>query len=396
MPKSHVEVGPPRSRDELEQFAAVVYEALGFPGLDQFDWLARYVTDDFRLVRVGGEVAGGGVLLRFGQWFGGRPVPMVGIHAVGIAPEHRGDGVGSALMTSVVRELCQSGVPLSVLYPATQPIYRRVGYELAGTWTRYRIPVAEIDLRERGLPVERVALADAADLQAAYDQRAAVESGNLDRTPWCWQRILDPARGKAFGFRVREHGRTRGFAVFSQRWLTTGLHDYDLMCHELCALDRAAAARLLTLLADHRSLAVDLLVNASPSAPVLGLLAERCLGVDQIMRWMARITRVDAALTGRGYPADLTATLGLAVTDDLCPENHGPRTLRVAGGRAEVTEGADAAPLEVDVRGLAALYTGYLTAEQAASIGLAAGNAETLARATRIFAGPAPWMAEIF
>ena len=396
MRTAEVEISPPRSDQEIDEFVAILVESLGFPCRADIDWLPRYQTDDFRLARVGGRVAGGGILLRFGQWFGGREVDMVGIHGVGISPEFRGRGVGSALMAAIVTELGAAGVGLSTLYPATEPVYRAVGYEHAGSWTRYRLPIAKLRIRGREPGLEPVGFADASDLQLAYDARARREAGNLARNAWCWQRILDPLVGPVYGYRVGAAGSGLGHSVFSQRRRSSGLHDYDIVCHELVASDGVAARRLLTMFADHRSLAVDLLVTSSPAATELIAVDERCVGVDEIMRWMMRITDVGVALTQRGYPPDLRAELTLDIDDGLIEANRGRHTLRVADGAATLAPGGAAAALAIDVRGLAALYSGHLSAEQLAGLGLAAASAEILARASHIFAGPAPWMAEIF
>jgi predicted N-acetyltransferase YhbS len=66
------------------------------------------------------------------QWWHGRSMPMAGVAAVMVAPEHRGRGVGRTLMTEVLDAIAGRGYPVSVLYPATTPIYRSLGWELAG------------------------------------------------------------------------------------------------------------------------------------------------------------------------------------------------------------------------------------------------------------------------
>lgn len=46
--------------------------------------------ENFRVLRVDEEVAGGLATIPMAQWWGGQRVPMIGISTVGIAPEHRG------------------------------------------------------------------------------------------------------------------------------------------------------------------------------------------------------------------------------------------------------------------------------------------------------------------
>lgn len=70
--------------------------------------------------------------------------------------------------------------------------------------------------------------------------------------------------------------------------------------------------------------------------------------------------------------------------------------VKVAGGRAEVGE-TDSAEASVDVNTLAALYTGWLTARQAESMGkLPGATLEFIRKLEWILAGPSPWLGDFF
>jgi predicted N-acetyltransferase YhbS len=64
------------------------------------------------------------------QWWCGRAVPMAGVAGVMVAPEDRGRGVARRLIAALLDEVSARGYPLSALYPATMPLYRRS----AGNW----------------------------------------------------------------------------------------------------------------------------------------------------------------------------------------------------------------------------------------------------------------------
>ena len=66
------------------------------------------------------------------QYWLGQPVKLAGVASVKVAPEHRGRGIGRTLMTELLDVIAERGYPLSALYPATTPIYRSLGWELAG------------------------------------------------------------------------------------------------------------------------------------------------------------------------------------------------------------------------------------------------------------------------
>jgi predicted acetyltransferase len=271
-----------------------------------------------------------------------------------------------------------------------------VGYEQAGTWTRYRVPISGFRVRDRELAVERVRWEDLDHIRQVYDTRARREAGNLDRSDWAWRRIFEPMRGKTYVFRACRGKKTEGYIAFARKWHADHLHGHDLHCLDFVALTPEAGRRLLTLVADHRSLGRDLLVIGPPSAPALLPLAEQIATVDMLLRWMVRIIWVKAALEARGYPRHLRAELALEIHDDQLPANTGGYSLRIDSGVGRVERRRVGKGLWLHVRGLAALYTGYNTAEQLEAIGLARGDADTLALATEMFAGPTPWLAEMF
>ena len=83
------------------------------------------------------------------------------------------------------------------------------------------------------------------------------------------------------------------------------------------------------------------------------------------------------------------------VSDDVLPANNRRFTMEVSGGAARVRKGGRG-DLKIDVRGLAPLYSGHLSVRELQSTGYVNGSEDALAAAGAIFAGPAPWMPDIF
>jgi predicted acetyltransferase len=386
-----------RDDDAQAAYWAIAFEAFGVPpAKDLPGLLDRYRQQHTWIARAGGAVAGGLVVTPLGQWFGGRSVPMAGIHAVAVAPEHRGGGVAVRLMRAVLEAERARGVAISTLFPATQPLYRSVGYELAGSYVRYRVPVPPAAPAEPTLEVERVGVEALAHLREVYTGRAAREAGNLDRSEWIWRRLLEPVGESVTTFRVGAGGATEGYVVLSQQRPPGGGLGFELVVRDLVALTPAAGRRLLRLVAEHRSMAGHFTLYGPPAPELLWWLPEQEHAVDQTMRWMIRILDVRAALEARGYPPGLGAEVELELSDDLLPGNAGRWRLEIAGGRAQVRDGGAGRPVRADIRALASLYSGYATAAQLAAVGLLSGHPDDLARLSAIFAGPPPWMAEMF
>src|SRR6516164_5671298 len=92
----------------------------------------------------GGRPAAAAAIQDMRQWWRGRPVPMAGVSSVTVAPEYRGLGIGRLLMTALLDEIAARRYPLSALFPATMPLYRSLGWELAGARDTAVIPARSL------------------------------------------------------------------------------------------------------------------------------------------------------------------------------------------------------------------------------------------------------------
>ena len=380
-------IAAPADVDELKAFLPVHLRTYRRSLEDAEAWADALPIDHFRILRRGGRPIGGMNLIPMGQWFGGRAVGMTGIGSVGIEPAERASGAGTAFMTMVLEELHGSGVPLSTLYPATQTVYRRAGYELAGHFIRYRLATDHIDVRDRTLDVGFTE--DREALMRIYDERARRTNGALDRGAFMWERIYRPDRSDAY-LMIGPDG-PEGYIWSTRR---EG-EDRDRMHAHVVALTRAAARRILTFIADHRSFVEAVEWTGAPADPFGFQLSEPRIDIDNALPWMTRVVDVPAALTERGYPEAIDAELHLRVRDDVLPANDGTFVLHVSGGKAEVRPGGTGA-MGIDVRGLAPLYTGYASAHELVAAGYIDAEETDVLTATAIFAGPAPWLADFF
>ena len=330
-----------------------------------------------------------------GQYFGGRRVPMTGIGGVGTLPAERGGGVATVLMNECVRELRTAGVPLSVLYPATLPLYRRAGYEHAGSRMKITVPIAKIGIRERdsGLELREATEENRPALRELYDREARHRPGFLSRNEYIWTRVWSPIRAPSKGFVVEEGGAIEGYLYLTR---TAGDDLFqNLTLTDFIATTPRAARRLFSFLGDYSSLGTEVTWFDGPGGSLLQFLPRISFEVSVHMHWMLRITDVPAALEARGYSPELEGELHLAVEDPVIEENSGNWLLRVTDGRASVERGGRG-DLQLSERGLASLYSGFMGAESIALCEMARGEERALATATALFAGPAPGMGDMF
>ena len=131
-------VRTPRDEDEMRAIWAMLSRVFGWPEADFARWLNGPPPERVLAAFVDDEPVACARVREFGQWFGGRRVPLGGFSPVGVAAEFRGRGLGSLITTSQYPLLRERGEVLAGLYPATNALYRKVGFELSGVWSVHK------------------------------------------------------------------------------------------------------------------------------------------------------------------------------------------------------------------------------------------------------------------
>lgn len=390
-----IPVAPPRGARERTTMLRILASVFGFGEGRDVVWANSVGHGNLRVVHApDGTVAGGMARMPAGMWLGGRDVPCHCVAAVGIAPEHRASGAGSRLMRETVLESAREGTALCALFPATTPVYRRVGYEHAGSLARYFMNPALFPTSHGPATLRAGTKRDLPRMRALRDRWARARSGWLRRDDHLHRRATGMP-GQKVECCVIEEGRTMtGYLVLVRTARSGGSHEIVLTDH---AFDTPAAGRrILSFLASHRSMVEKVTWDGSPQDALAGLIEDGTPKVERLWRWMVRIADLRAALSARGYPGAVTADVSLDVDDDLVASNRGRWRLRVAGGRGRVTKGGDGA-VRLDIRALASIYTGFRNPAEAVAAGLfVEGPAADLAALAACFAGPAPCTGEMF
>jgi predicted acetyltransferase len=383
--------------DEAQRGALerVLQMSFANPAVPWTRFFERVGYDRLRAVVEGGAVVGGLAAYRLGQFFGGQSVPLAGIAGVGIDPGARGRGLAKAMLLRTLQQL-RGESPVAGLYASTTTLYRSCGFEQAGTAMYFTAPLASFPRGDRALPCTALPPKTHEPLHAAYEARARAWTGHLDRSTAIWERVVEPYDDHAYAYVVGggpgtgAEGAT-GYVVFQQKQVPDSLH-FRVVVRDLVMGSHASAQRILGFFHDLRSLADDILWRGCAADPLLSLLPEQTHTVRRHERWMLRILDVPRALAARGY-GPLDAEVHLAVHDAHFPENAGRHVLAVTRGHGEVRRGGRG-DVTIDVRGLAALYSGFATPHALRAAGLLDGPDEPLAALAAIFAGPEPWCAD--
>ena len=343
---------------------------------------------------IGDRLAGGAMFHDMRQWWCGQPVPMAGVSSVRVAPEDRGQGVGRLLMTALLDEIAADGYPLSVLYPATMPLYRSLGWELAGGRYTAVIPARSLfrlappdpasspagrawEEAGRGLPAIR--RAGPGDVEAVLAVMGRVHEAAGDCGPITWDAVTVGrwlAEPDNYAYLCDD-----GFLAY--RWHHG---NEDLFVEGAEAVSAATLRAFWSQLGVHASIAEKVYARVGPADAFWWLTRERDADVEHRSMWMLRVVDAPAAIAARGFPAAVSLTVPLLIADPTRPANSGRWDLTVAGGKGSLTPAqvapalpagpaslAAQAPVALGPRGLAALYAGtpVVTLRQA---GLASGG----------------------
>jgi predicted acetyltransferase len=330
-----------------------------------------------------GRLIGTAMCFDLRQWWRGSAVPMAGVAGVKIAPEYRGKGVGRALMTALTQQMTERGYHLSALYAATSPIYRKLGWERAGTTYMASVPSRSLSLPPATSPspaLRRPGPDDAAKVIAVLGR-----AHELARD--CGPVTFDQPTVRRWLTAGRWAGHERYAYLADDGFLAYAWHDghHEIVVDKLVAVSPETTRALWSVVASHGSIARTVRVQVAPADPLWWLLREQDAVPAGGYWWMLRVLDARAAIAARGFPAvDIGVPLDIA--DDLVAANSGSWMLTVRSGAAELVPASGAgelvpasgaaagSSLRLGARGLAALYAGAPVATLRAA-GLAAGGA---------------------
>ena len=322
------------------------------------------------------------------QWWHGRSTAMAGVAGVKVAPEQRGRGIGKALMTELLAAIAARGYPVSVLYPATAPIYRSLGWELAGAQYHAELPARSLGtlLPPGGSGAPLPPGGSAAPLRASLRQAGPDDAAGVIE-------VIGAVHQQArhCGPATRDIGDVRRWlsdphlfsylapgAFLAYRW-----HGSDLGLRVECAVATSAqeTREIWGVVASHATVAQRVRAQLSPDDPVGWLTREPDADLVHRTPWMLRVLDAPAAVSARGFPAAAGLAVAVRLDDPQLAANSGLWQLEVSGGRGSLvpclTDNASTAsavpPVSLGPRGFAAMFAG-VPLPTLRSAGLAAGG----------------------
>lgn len=368
---------------DLERLIDIHFMA--FPDDQRREVVARYFTknplgrlEDVLVAEIDGEVAGHAFLFPLRASFGGVKVKLSGIASIGVAAEHRGRGVASALLERAHGLSEKRRDAITMLYPFRQGFYLRHGYATVSSRKRVVFDPAAVPEAWRRLARERVRAArggDRADMARVHARFAARSSGVIVRSDALWDRLL--AREDVVRLvctRGHELSGALALRLVQERFHgPTAVH-----VDELVADDAESRRALLGSVGALRDQAEEVLLEIAEDDPLERALVDldrRRFGTPEVEHGlgeivggpMVRITEPVRALEARGYLADGRFDIAIPT------EAPAPLAVVVRGGRAKVEPvrgRGKRAVLVTDRVTLAALLYGSLSARAALDLGM--------------------------
>ncbi|HEX2038678.1 MAG TPA: GNAT family N-acetyltransferase [Acidimicrobiales bacterium] len=399
----------PMDAADRERVATIAAQSfhLNAPTARAVEW---YKPEQWVVVEDRGGVQAALQVLDAGQYFGGAAVPVAHVHALMVSAEARSRGYGKALLRHGVDEMRTRGMPLSVLIASVSDVYRRSGYEYAGSRVRYRVAVDALPADDPGLAVEPFSDEDVDEVAACYERVARHHNGPTARPRWWWsERVLRRHKRELLHrYLVRdEHGEVRGYLVYTQEtqhgrfapeFVTDDIgYPYRIVARDFLWETLDAAKAFLAFVARHMAMATEFVWLGPVDEPLALLVPKRDLAVENRAPWMARIVDVGAALTTRGYPPWANGAIDLRVDDPLREESTSIR-FEVTDGKPAVGPGfSSKAVVRTDVGALAAMFTSWLAPREAARLGRVTGaSAAEIETLEQLFGGRSPWALDLF
>lgn len=265
------------------------------------------------VVEEAGQIVGAATVLDLTCSVEGHNLRCAGVAAVGVLPNLRRGGAGTALMAGMMPLLRQEGFALTSLYAYRETFYRRVGYEVCGgrkriTCPSHRLPKVESELETRTIPIQEIAA-----LEPVLQANALRYNGFSLRTPAQWWR----ATGGDSPFTIFVAGDpVDAYALVRLRTDFWGEQEVQEVAWSTEQGHKAMLQLFRSLTMNHSAI----VWNEPPDSPTWYRYRDQGMEATQYRPIMFRVLDAQACLAARAGEA-LVAP-GISVKDDLIPENN--------------------------------------------------------------------------
>lgn len=359
--------------------------------------------DDLRIAEKNGQIVAHAFLFPIKAWFGGAPVRVGAIASVGVAPEARGQNIGSALLDHLHALSRERGEALAMLYAFRQGFYHQHGYGTVSPSRRLVVTPRAVPrtwmMDADRLGLRRAAAEDRDEIVRVYEAASARSTGFLGRSERLWERRFIDERRQWFV--VGPPRKVTGYVAWKLRQSEPHAM-IRLVVDELVAEDDRTRRLLFGAIGAQRDQVTefeialaddDVIGRAFIDADVAGFGTsdvEHPLGVI-VGGPLVRINDPALALEARGYSDEGSLAI------DVTGATRVLLTVDRGRGKTRPLQDDHAADIAVDARTLSSILYGSLLPSDAARLGcLEARDDAALARADSLLALPSFFTLDAF
>lgn len=394
-----IEIRPARA-DEMEDMGRIgAYVYAGSFGDEPNNVIATANLPEWTLCAfVDGQMASMFCTIPFTMRVLGNAVPMGGVSAVGTMPEFRRRGLSRSLMTRALADMHERGQPVASLWASQAAIYQRYQFAMTTVQRSYTVDTVDIGFYDGDMgscDVERLDVKDGYEIiKPLYIEYIKNRICYLHRSKAIWQFNALEERsedGPTHLAVARDNsGSAVAYLVYTVR---SGRISHDSRSQEMRIRDFAWLTQdgyrsLWRYIAGHDMVGAVRWQNAPMDDPAAELFMEprQLHARNQEGVWF-RVVDVASALAARGYMG--SGSIKIAIEEDsLAPWNGGTYLLTASPEGAEVKSVDSTADIQLSVKALASLYTGFHNATALAGWGLLKGEASSILLAEQIFTTP--------
>ena len=323
-------------------------------------------------------------LLSSASWYpfsahvGGAVQEVGGLASVVSAAATRGQGHVRALLAHGLKMLRDDGVGWSLEYPFDTRYYRKFGWEVVSNGLYVQVPIARFARFKRPDDIRRFdALDEAAmaHLKRVYQSWASAYNFTLTRDQRVrddWQFVLQGAAWEAVKYPKFVFAFPHAYVVviFIESKETTRLIITDY------AFENPAGREDIFGFVNHFAGQADCVRIQLPQDDPLCMEWSN-FGIAHPHPLQARI--VDAAQALSGWESRADIAFRVKVQDDFCPWNDAVFQVETRAGKTRATRVGAPAQVTINVRALAQILSGSVSASAARRLGLLHGEADAMA-----------------
>ncbi|MFX1278265.1 MAG: enhanced intracellular survival protein Eis [Promethearchaeota archaeon] len=294
---------------------------------------------------------------------------MGGVMGVATKPEYRNRGIIRKIIVKMFKDMYDSNIPISVLYPFKVAFYEMLGYKLVDEIIYYQFKISDIITKKTSYSMQEVEQIND-DIRKVYD-KAILNFDYIAKRPsinsW-WTHF----KGN-YKFICYNGDEPVGYILISfptinlltGRLLTGRLASPErtIIINETFWLNQTAKQTIFNFLWSHRDQRKYVVGGFSESEIIIDLLKTPRVKVRQTTaNSLLRIIDIKTVLKNIEYPID-NFTISLHIHDEYCPWNDGIFILKSEGKSIEVEymKSSMTADIELDIGHLAQLIGGFRT-----------------------------------